>query len=71
VLTPPTQHAAGGMTDIYQENGTYRKSFYSIMNAPSFVLISRQGVVDKRVHHEINWNACAPKILNERYKKNV
>jgi hypothetical protein len=71
VLTPPTQHVAGGMTDIYQENGTYRKSFYSIMNAPSFVLISSQGIIDKRLHHEINWNACAPKILNERYKKNV
>lgn len=69
VLTPPTQHAAGGMTEIYQENGTYRKSFYSVMNAPSFVIISKQGVKDMRVHHEIKWNACTPQILNERWKK--
>lgn len=71
VLTPPTQHDSGGMTDIYQENGTYRKSFYSILHAPNFVMISRQGVKDKRVHHEIKWVSCAPKILNQRYKKNV
>ena len=71
VLTPPTQHSAGGMTDIYQENGTYRKSFYSILHAPAFVLISQQGIKDRRLHHEIKWNACAPKILNQRYKKNV
>lgn len=69
VGTLPTQHEAGGMTEIYQENGTYRKSFYSVMNCPSYVIISSQGVVDRRVHHEIKWNACAPKILSERWKK--
>lgn len=69
VQTPPTQQEAGGMTDIYKENGTYRKSFYSLMAAPSFVMISRQGRIDMRVHHEIKWNSCAPKILNEKWRK--
>lgn len=69
VETPPTQQMSGGMTDIYQDNGTYRKSFYSVMTCPSFVKISRQGIKDKRVHHETNWNACAPMILNEKWRK--
>ena len=69
VQTLPTQHEAGGMTEIYKENGTYRKSFYSLMNCPACVIIAKQGIVDMRVHHEINWNACAPKILDERWKK--
>ena len=35
-----TQVKAGGMTDIYQKNGTYRKSFYSVMCCPSCVKVS-------------------------------
>jgi hypothetical protein len=69
VETLATQSAGGGMTDIYQDNGTYRKSFYSLMSAPSMVIISSQGRTDMRVHHEIRWNSCAPCILNERWKK--
>ena len=69
VETPPTQQMDGGMTDIYQENGTYRKSFYSVMVCPSFVKVSQQGIKDKRVHHETNWKACAPMILNQKWRK--
>lgn len=64
-----TQQVDGGMTEIYKENGTYRKSYYTVMAAPSFSIIACQGVRDMRLHHEIRWDYCAPKILNESLKK--
>lgn len=67
--TPPTQKMKGGMTDAYQDNGTYRKSFYSVLCCPSFVKIAAMGIKSFRIHHKINWNNCAPKILNEKWKK--
>jgi hypothetical protein len=69
VETPQTQAMKGGMTEIYQDNGTYRKSFYSVMCCPSFVTIGKQGITHFRIHHQIHWNNCAPKILNEKWKK--
>ena len=69
VQTPETQSAKGGMTDIYQDNGTYRKSFYSVLCCPSFVKVGKQGITNYRIHHEIEWNNCTPKILNQRWKK--
>lgn len=69
VQTPPTQHMKGGMTNIYQDNGTYRKSFYSVMCAPSCVKIKPMGVTNFRLHHWVDWNACTPKLLSDRWKK--
>lgn len=73
VLTTPlvslnqkqTQANAGGLTDIYLDLGTYVKSFYSVMRAPSAVKISMMGNKYKRIHHAVTWNNCAPKILRE------
>lgn len=67
--TPPTQRMKGGMTDAYIENGTYRKSFYSILCCPSCVKIAKMGIKNFRIHHKIKWNNCTPKILAERWKK--
>lgn len=64
-----TQQSAGGMSEIYLSNGTYIKSFYSVMCMPSAVKISTIGMSYHRIHHRINWNNCVPKILNEKYKK--
>ena len=64
-----TQSNKGGMTDIYLSEGTYYKSFYSIMFCPSCVKIKMMGASHKRMHHSINWNNAVPKILDERYKK--
>lgn len=64
-----TQVKAGGMTDIYQKNGTYRKSFYSVMCCPSCVKVSAMGITDYRIHHTINWNNAVPKLLSERWCK--
>ncbi len=69
--TPPTQHQAGGMTDIYKDNGTYQKSFYSVMMCPSFVKIAQQGRKYFRIHHEVEWDNCCPKILEQKWKKGV
>jgi hypothetical protein len=64
-----TQKNAGGLTDIYLEVGTYRKSFYSVMINPSAVKISMMGDKHMRIHHHINWRYAVPKILDEEYKK--
>lgn len=64
-----TQSNAGGLTDIYLDNGTYVKSFYSVIHQPQCVKISTMGNKFRRIHHKILWNYCCPKILNEKYKK--
>lgn len=71
VQTPETQSQSGGMTDIYKDNGTYRKSFYSVMLGPSYVKIGQQGRKYFRVHHNIAWGNCCPKILEEKWKKSM
>lgn len=69
VIQIPTQSLAGGMTEAYRETGTYVKTFYSVMAMPSCVKVSMMYTSNKRVHHRINWECCAPKILNQRYRK--
>lgn len=64
-----TQTKSGGMTDIYLNSGTYIKSFYTVMYAPSCTKISTMGRFNQRLHHSINWNATAPCIIREEYKK--
>ena len=69
VYVDPTQVQHGGMTDIYKKNGTYRKSFYSVMCCPSCVKVSAMGITEYRIHHEISWNNAVPKLLSERWCK--
>lgn len=64
-----TQSNSGGMTDIYLDNGTYVKSFYSIIFSPSSVKIGLMGNKDMRLHHHVKWNNTTPKILDESFKK--
>lgn len=64
-----TQTTKGGMTDEYLDNGTYIKSFYSVMTNPSFVKIFGMDTVNTRIHHRIDWNNAVPKILSSKYKK--
>ncbi len=66
---PTTQSESGGCTDIYLEMGTYIKSFYSVMVAPSCVKIATMGTVNRRIHHQIQWNNAVPVILDEKYRK--
>tara|TARA_R110000796_G_scaffold229663_5_gene347086 strand:+ start:644 stop:1519 length:876 start_codon:yes stop_codon:yes gene_type:complete len=64
-----SQAMPGGFTDLYLDGGTYLKSFYSVMIAPSCVKVSTIGRNNHRMHHAINWNATAPKIINESHRK--
>lgn len=64
-----TQSLSGGMTAAYKEGGTYLKSFYAVMSMPSAVHVDIMNTTHKRIHHKINWNRTAPKIINEKYKK--
>lgn len=69
VIQLPTQSLKGGMTDAYKEGGTYLKSFYSVMSMPSAVKVDMMQTKHTRMHHKVNWNNCAPKILNEKWRK--
>lgn len=64
-----TQRNPGGMTELYRDSGTYVKSFYSVMYAPSCVRIGAMGYVNPRLHHRVDWKSCAPLIVHERYKR--
>lgn len=65
-----TQSNAGGMTDLYIDNGTYVKSFYSVMINPSCVKVKAlcSGAC-ARLHHSISWENAVPCIIREEYKK--
>jgi len=64
-----TQAGSGGLTDIYLDLGTYVKSFYSVMYAPSCVTINEMGVTNRRLHHRVKWKNVCPMIISEDYKK--
>lgn len=64
-----TQSSAGGMTETYLDNGTYVKSFTTVMYCPSFVKVSSMGRSNRRIHHNVNWKNAVPVILNESFKK--
>lgn len=67
-----TQMSSGGLTEVYLEAGTYVKSFYSVMYAPSFVKVKDLGDPRSpryRLHHSINWHNAVPKILREEHRK--
>lgn len=74
-----TQANEGGLTDIYKAMGTYIKSFYSVIFCPSAVKVgilkdagSKGGSKVEghaRLHHSIDWDACAPKIIRETHRK--
>jgi len=73
VLTTPlvtieqmaTQSNSGGLTEIYLDLGTYVKSFYSVMYAPSAVRVASMGTTSKRLHHLVSWKHAAAKIIRE------
>lgn len=64
-----TQANIGGLTEMYLEFGTYIKSFYTVMQAPSCTTIRMMGYKHERLHHHIKWNNAVPKIIPESYRK--
>jgi hypothetical protein len=75
IVQTVTQTNEGGMSGTYLDGGTYLKSFYSVMAAPSCVKISmlHGGTKDTaqhwRIHHHVKWENCAAKIISEKWRK--
>lgn len=75
LIQKTTQSNAGGMTDLYIDSGTYVKTFYSVMYAPSCVKVSDLSSPQNghaghaRIHHKVSWANAAPLILSQDYKK--
>lgn len=65
IIQKRTQSNKGGLTTAYLDEGTYVKSFYSVLYTPSAVCISTMGDKHKRIHHKVSWNNCVPKIIEE------
>lgn len=64
-----TQTNEGGITETYLKYGTYVKSFYTVMFAPSCTKIAMMHTENSRIHHQINWKTAVPVIVNENLKK--
>lgn len=64
-----TQSQPGGLTELYLTNGTYTKSFYTVMMHPSSVMVKEMGDRVSRFHHHITWENTIPKIISSTYKK--
>ena len=64
-----TQQVKKGLTEMYIDNGTYVKSFFSVMYNPSCVKASMMNANHKRIHHSVNWKATTPMIISEKFKK--
>lgn len=64
-----TQKNKGGLTEMYLDSGTFVKSFYSVMYSPSCVKVAAMGDKHMRMHHQVKWECCTPKILSQKYKK--
>lgn len=63
-----TQKQKGGMSEAYLDKGTYLKSFYSVMYAPSCVKIAVLKERNARIHHNVDWDRCAVKIISGKWK---
>ena len=69
LFQPITQAETGGCTDVYKAMGTYVKSFYSVIVAPSCVVIAFMGVTNRRIHHRVLWKYACPVIVDEKHRK--
>lgn len=64
-----TQKTTGGMSEAYLKDGTYTKSFYTVMNRPDCVRVNKMGRTNLRFHHLTDWSVAVPCIISEKYKK--
>lgn len=66
-----TQSNAAGMTDIYLASGTYSKSMFTVIAAPSAVTVRFMGSAARRLHHRVSWRHAVPKIVGEQYRRGL
>lgn len=69
LVQAPTQKNAGGITEAYRKYGTFTKSFFSVMAAPSCVRVETLGNLHRRIHHRINPRLAYTKILSEKWRR--
>lgn len=69
IMQKTTQTNPGGLTELYRAYGTYAKSFYTLMMAPSTMTIAPMGMKYFRMHHRIKWDQAVPKIIREHWRK--
>lgn len=69
IVQRQTQSTKGGMTELYLASGTYVKSFYTIMYAPSCTTIRKIGPSYGRMHHNVTWKNAVPVIVSPIHKK--
>lgn len=69
VMPAGTQKKKGGMTDVYLETGTYLKSFFTVMMAPSCVTVKLMQTTHPRPHHRMKWVNTVPKIISDKHRK--
>ena len=51
MVQPQTQTNSGGLTEFYKDQGTYVKSFYTILFNPTAVTVKSMGLTHRRLHH--------------------
>lgn len=64
-----SQTQKSGMSDIYKLQGTYIKSFTTVLMQPSNVSVSMMNANHKRIHHSISWKNTTPMIIRQVHKK--
>ena len=62
-----TQNEKKGLTELYKDNGTYIKSFFSVMYNPSNVKVSMMNSNNPRIHHSIKWINTTPMIIDQKH----
>lgn len=64
LMLAPTQSEKGGNSEIYESEGTVRKTAYAVLVDPKNTkLVIRFG----RFHHKVNWRGVSPKLISEKY----
>lgn len=64
-----TQSQEGGITELYLNYGTYTKAFSTVTMSPSCVKVGMLRDRKSRIHHQVIWRNCVPKILDEKHRK--
>lgn len=64
----PTQTQKGGLTEMYLEHGTFKKSFCTKILAPAICKVAFLKDLG-RIHHRINYKGM-PRVISDKYYKN-
>lgn len=63
-----SQAEQGGLTDLYQAEGTVRKSAYPVLLAPNAAKLT---IKFGRYHHTVDWKKLVPKMLSGDWRRGI